>query len=88
MTSGGQCVVTSGVDLKLQLFVNNLDIPTLEVSVAYVCVIECVCDAMTDLLTPQQSVIEHHILKSLAMNSSLKSFSPHLICDVGVIYRQ
>ena len=45
MTSGGQCVVTSGVDLILQLFVNNLDILTLEVSVAYDCVIECVCDS-------------------------------------------
>ena len=45
MTSGGQCVMTSGVDMMLQLFVNNWDIHTLEVSVAYVCDIECVCDS-------------------------------------------
>ena len=45
MTSGGQCVMTSGVDMMLQLFVNNWDIHTLEVSVVYVCDIECVCDS-------------------------------------------
>ena len=45
MTSGELCVVTIGVDLMLQSFVNNWDIHTLEVSVAYVCVIECVCDS-------------------------------------------
>ena len=33
MTSGGQCVVTSGLALILQLFVNSWDIRTLEVSI-------------------------------------------------------
>ena len=33
MTSGGLCVVTSGLALILQLFVNNWDIHTLEVSI-------------------------------------------------------
>ena len=32
MTSGGQCVVTTGVDLMLLLSVNSWDIPTPEVS--------------------------------------------------------
>ena len=32
MTSGGQCVVTTGVDLMLLLSVNRWDIHTLEVS--------------------------------------------------------
>jgi len=32
MTTGGQCVVTSGVDLMLLLSVNSWDIPTPEVS--------------------------------------------------------
>ena len=32
MTSGGQCVMTTGVVLMLQLSVNNWDIHTLEVS--------------------------------------------------------
>ena len=36
MTSGGQCVATSGVDLMLQLSVNNWDIHTLEVSYIFV----------------------------------------------------
>ena len=33
MTSGGQCVVTSGQALILQLYVNSWDIHTLEVSI-------------------------------------------------------
>ena len=32
MTSGGQCVMTSGVDLMLLWSVDNLDMLTLEVS--------------------------------------------------------
>ena len=32
MTSGGQCVVTTGVDLMLLLSVSSWDIPILEVS--------------------------------------------------------
>ena len=36
MTSGGQCVVTTGVALMLQWSVNNLDIHTLEVSYIFV----------------------------------------------------
>ena len=36
MTSGGLCVMTTGVDLILLLSANNWDIHTLEVSVIYV----------------------------------------------------
>ena len=35
MTSGGQCVMTSGVDLMLLWSVNNWDIHTLEVSFVF-----------------------------------------------------
>jgi len=75
MTSGGQYVVTSGVDLILQLFVNNLDILTLEVSVAYDCVIECVCDS--HVLTFHMS--ERKCIKSLISKFDSVVANPVLI---------
>ena len=49
MTSGGQCVMTTGVDLMLLLSVNSWDIHTLEVSQLYTYSCTYICCIDTSL---------------------------------------